>query len=381
MILAIEQYKKVLTIYPKFGMVTGNYGMTLQYYADLMFDQTHKTLLHEAAILMLNNAINATDLGTYDEAKQNFKKYLELYAEDSIARALTTSIPLNEPKYDDKEELKYRNWVLDKSLFLNPLGDLPYQHIAFATDILQLPDILVKLGSKPVFHGLLNQLKQEFIFARYQYYCGLQDSEKTHFADKDTFLLQFEDYPQYSIRIEQIKSAFKTLYSLLDKIAFFINAYFDLGIKDQDVSFFNIWKSEKPGRGGYKFKTTLRPDDNYGIGALYWIGKDFHESFLDSPNPQARRIKDIRNALEHRYSKIYWDSFDGRASGEVDDLAIYISEGELIDETMRLLRLIREAIISLVIAVRIEEDNRKTEAGDQPVVGITLLPFDDEWKR
>ena len=75
---------------------------------------------------------------------------------------------------------------------------------------------------------------------------------------KDTYLLQFADYPQYSIRIEQLKCSFKTLYSLLDKVAFFINV--------------------------------LAPNSNIAISSLYWISKDFYKPSNVSPNPLAQRI-------------------------------------------------------------------------------------------
>lgn len=65
--------------------------------------------------------------------------------------------------------------------------------------------------------------------------------QSIHFADKGTHLINFADYPQYGIRIEQIKSAFKILYELFDKIAYFLNSYFDLGIHERDVSFNHVW--------------------------------------------------------------------------------------------------------------------------------------------
>ena len=37
---------------------------------------------------------------------------------------------------------------------------------------------------------------------------------------------------------------------------------------------------------------------------MYWISRDFFDKFEDSPNPELKRIKDIRDALEHKYVKI-----------------------------------------------------------------------------
>ncbi len=155
--------------------------------------------------------------------------------------------PLNIPQYtyNNQDEYQYRKWALDNALFLNPLNDLPVSEFCFAADVIQLPNIIAKVGEKPIFHGMFNQFKQEYVFARYQYYYSQQITDEVHFADKDTCLINFADYPQYSIRIEMIKSTFKILYSMLDKIAFFINSYFKLGIRERDVSFHSIWKKRK----------------------------------------------------------------------------------------------------------------------------------------
>nr|WP_256377094.1 LA2681 family HEPN domain-containing protein [Neglectibacter sp. X4] len=105
--------------------------------------------------------------------------------------------------------------------------------------------MIVSINAKPVFHGMFNQIKQEYVYARYECYCSLQTLEQPHFADKETHLINFADYPQYGIRIEQMKSAFKTLYGLFDKIAFFLNSYFDLGIHERDINFSHIWLRAK----------------------------------------------------------------------------------------------------------------------------------------
>ena len=376
---AIEQYKKVLAINPNFGMASGNLGVAYQHYGMLVSDPWHRDLLHNCAYTLLSKAIASEDKYIYEKARERFRLLRGNYDFEYVEKVLSVDPAFSQFEYDDADELEYRKWALRNGLFLNPLNDLPYSEIAFAADVLQLPSMTVKIDAKPIFHGMFNQLKQEYVFARYQYYLGIQATDKPHFADKDTYLLQFPDYPLYSIRIEQLKSSFRILFSLLDKAAFFINAYYDLGIKERDVSFSAIWKSEKP--KNYKYKNVLDPTANFALASLYWISKDFYEAFVDSPNPQAKRVSDIRHALEHRYSKVYWDIFPERANGEIDDLAIYISEEELIEETFRLLKLIREVIICLALAVGIEERKRNASASPNTVVPqISFLNYDDEWK-
>ena len=379
-IAAIEQYKKVLDINPNFGMSLGNIGEAYQYYGALVFDPAHRDYLHNCAYDMLSKAIESNDPNIYSEAKEYFKHCIEQYDLEYVEKVL--AIPLDIPQYDypDSDELKYREWALHSNLFLNPLNDLPYYEFCFAADVLHLPNMIVNIDAKPIFHGMFNQIKQEYIFARYQYYCGIQIPEEPHYADKDTYLLHFADYPQYSIRIEQLKCSFKILYSLLDKVAFFINSYFELGISERDVSFFSIWKTEKKGKTSYKYKNVLDPNSNFAISSLYWISKDFYKPSNVSPNPLAQRISKVRNALEHKYVKVYWNIIPDKANGEIDDLALYVSEEELKEETFWLLKLIREIIICLSLAVNIEENKKRKASKDKIIPTLDFLNYDDEWK-
>ena len=65
--------------------------------------------------------------------------------------------------YESGKEEKYRRWSLENGLFLNTLNDLPVLKMCFAADVLQLPDMIVSIDAKPVFHGMFNQIKQEYI--------------------------------------------------------------------------------------------------------------------------------------------------------------------------------------------------------------------------
>lgn len=220
----------------------------------LVSDSAHRDYFNNFDYHLLNQSIKSDDPNIHKEAKKYFNRTIGGYDKEYIEYVL--SVPLDIPQYSycNQDELQYRQWALENDLFLNPLNDLPIFEFCFAADVLQLPDMITRIDDKPIFHGIFNQFKQEYIFARYQYYCSLQEPEVVHFADKDTHLLNFADYPQYSIRIEMLKSAFKTLYSLLDKVAYFMNSYFKLGIKERDVSFHSIWNSEKRGKSGYKYE-------------------------------------------------------------------------------------------------------------------------------
>ena len=96
----------------------------------------------------------------------------------------------------------------------------------------------------PAIFGFFNQMKQEFASARYLYYEGIH-AEGTHFSDTDVLLYNTLDYPAYGLATEKIRLAYRAAYSLFDKIAYFINDHFALGIKPERVSFGSLWLRRK----------------------------------------------------------------------------------------------------------------------------------------
>lgn len=86
----------------------------------------------------------------------------------------------------------------------------------------------------------------------------------------------------------------------------------------------SFWKdSAGCGKHKYQYKNTLDPTQNFALSSLYWICKDFFESFKDFPNPELKRIKVINNFLEHKYVKIYDALFEDTVEEYGDGLAIY----------------------------------------------------------
>src|SRR5262249_50897784 len=120
------------------------------------------------------------------------------------------------------EERRYRIWCLRNRLFINPLNDLSALPIA-ACDILTLPSLTTPVGHglMPSIIGFFNQMKQEFVSARYLYYEGVK-ATKPHFSDRDVLLYNTLDYPVYSLAAEKIRLASRAAYSIFDKISFFL---------------------------------------------------------------------------------------------------------------------------------------------------------------
>jgi len=368
-IAAIEQYHQALAVCPISAMPSGNLGMAYMNYAMLLSnnDGYLRDCLNHFAYIFLDLAIESKDPNLFEEARNTFKSALSLFSLEYLD-FLKKDIILPELPRLTKAEKRYREWCVENSLFLNPLSDIPYKALEFAFDGLLLPPILTPVESGvPIVIGMYNQLKQEYVSARYAFYESLDFRSRPHFSDKRTSIAETLEYAQFSLRIEKLKSAYKTLFGILDKIAFFLNEYFELGIKDRDVNFKTIWQSEIIGKNGYKFKNTLNYSGNFALRGLYWIQQEFEKTTGRFASQQYVRLKKIRNSLEHRYTIV---TMFTKNPDEIpkNKTATYISETELYNLTFDLLKIFREAIIYLTLSVTINEAERvKTSSFDKAI--------------
>lgn len=310
-ISAIRYYRKALEIRHDFNMAVGNIGVALLHYSMIVHDPGHRNYLNHFAYRYLKIVLEDTNGEVDLKAKAHFQSVIDGYDTHYIKEFLEKPLHINKYTWDSNEETNYRNWCLRNHLFLNPLNDLPLEHSCFAADTLQLPGIVTPVGENdiPIYFGLFNQIKQEFIYARYLCYQGQLFSDEPHYADKETCLVDLYDYPQYSIRIEHEKAAFRLLYSLFDKVAFFANTYWKLGIKERDITFHSIWREESGHKHKYKH-AALDTTNNVSLLSIKWIYRDFNDRFGDSAHPELQKFNMLRNALKGlSYDK------DGIASG------------------------------------------------------------------
>lgn len=380
---AIELWNRALHIDPAFGMALGNRGYGLLHYARVLFDRGHAELFLKLAYKDFNQSLQST---LAHHAQQAFKDSIK-HIESIISREFLNS-DFNLENFSigrSKEERKYRKWVLLHNLFLNPLNDLGEYPIA-GRDILSLPNILKKMDELPSEIGIFNQMKQEFVSARYLFFHGLQLTEhgKVHYSDKGVFLVNTLDYPVYALAVEKIKIAFRISYSLFDKIAFFLNYYLNLNITERNIYFRTLWYKEQNKQKGFRDEFSDRP--NWPLRGLFWVSKDLFEkdeNFNDCIEPDAKDLNDLRNYLEHKYLKVYSDDFKLTNSvfdSARDKLAYFISRSELKSKTLRLLKLVRASILYLSFAVHIEEI-KKAKAPERTVfVNMFLDNWEDRWK-
>ena len=393
---AVEYWDRALRSVPGFPMARGNRGYGLYQYASHVHDGAHKALLMKAAHADLRKALSAQK-----------RRYLQGNAEDVFAWARTKiegsftdeylSADFDLDDYgvgDSEEEVAYRRWCLARRLFLNPLNDLGPRAGA-AADVMLLPPIVTHFGRGPTdvaLLGLYNQMKQEYVSARYLYYEGTT-SRSVHFSDKDVKLYNTLDYPAYSLSVEKTKAAFRIAYSITDRIAFFLKHYLNLSVDEGKVSFKNVWYRDGARKKG--LDPGIERARNWPLRGLFWLGKDLREDEPDLQNalePDARDLKVFRDALEHRYLKLsleLWSGARDRAGErrhEVleqmdDNLALLRNRSDFERKALRMLQTARVALVYLCLAVHAEEGRREREREpDHRVLSVEAHFLEDEWK-
>ena len=379
---ALEPRSEALVIEPRFWMARGNLGTGLARYARHMHSSYHAAALFLCADRELTRAITDAQLHPhfgYPEALASFEREKTWIGERVNLADLSEYLQPDDDVELGKSlaERSYRSWCLSNHLFLNPIND-GMACAAAADDSLPLPDLVAKLGDPPSLQGFFNQLKQEYVSARWSYYSGTHPS-RPHFSDRDVTLFNTLDSPAYGLAVEQVRTSYRIAYSLLDKVAFFLNEYLSLKIPIGQVSFGRVWRDRSGPKGvlDKRFATSK----NHTLRGLYWLSKDILDpDFKDSTAPDAQALSDIRNHLEHRYLKIHeiFAITPGMQRPDptdkfVDTMAYSVGRRDFEAKTLRLLKLVRAALFHLTLAMSFEEQRRwRARRSKRSIFGQTL---------
>lgn len=233
-------------------------------------------------------------------------------------------------EFDEFSSLnEYRKFVLNNSLSLN-------EHSLYCKcndskfDNLKIGHLLgsVHLHRKnaiDLLDGYVNRILSEYSYSRFLYFNHISGISTSPNDIEFSSLTINKDELGYAI--EQIRSSYRLIYSVLDKIMNGILVLYDLERKSEDYfeSFF------------YQKKSELEDKKNIHLSALFSMALE-----LDHGNGAFKHFKKIRNQMEHDFLPI---------NNEEEDS---ISLKELEKFTFELLKLTRSAIFSFVFLLRTE---------------------------
>ena len=348
---AIELRDRVLKIIPRFGMALGTRAESLLAYGRVLQKTKDGLPFLRAAIRGFEDATSEQafyESSGYEPVKKKWRA-----KRDNLVEWVNRHVPATDAPLGGSGEptlTSYREWCLEQRLYLSPLNDLgPVDESA--SDRLHLPALAPHSARSEMLMGYLDAMQQELVSARWSYY---EAKSLAHPHDSDVSLRIHDtgDAPVFGLRIERVKMAFRAAYSVLDKVAYFLNAYFNVGISASAVSFRSLWfeKDRKT------IRKTLAGSKNWPLRGLYWLARDFIEpGFMDVTEPDAAALADIRNYIEHKYLRVVRDDLISPETMAVDSLIYVVGQISFEARTLRLLKLARAALVYLVLAVHDEE--------------------------
>ena len=321
----------------------------------MLYDKGHEIQLLAAARSLFNAALHEDALWESDDRDSfapNLTKKRDRIQAYLVKSGYDEDFDLNQwPLGSTEEERAYRLWCLRERLFLNPLNEGYVESVA-ATDVLHLPSHSYKIEDTPRFPALYNLLKQEYVSARYRLYHATHQCDP-EFLMSDVLMLDSGEEQALGHYTEDLKSAFRSGYSIFDKIGLFLNDYFQVGLEARHVTFRRVW-SEKS-KGGSQVRPAFAGRDNWLLRGLYFLSKDlFDEDFEEVAEPDAAELAVLRNRAEHRFLSLHVGEV-----GVSNDTNRMITMGDFQAKTLRVLKMAREALIYLSLAMHREEALRE----------------------
>lgn len=367
---AISAWDKALKIEPGFVMAAANRAHGLVNYSAALYDPGHQCIFISEAANGYRVALSTDAVWDNNYPKSVVATFQAKLAEVETYLAKQCDLSGFDPHQfclgESDEEKAFSKWRLDQRLFLNPLNDLGAWPIA-AQDVFHLPEHTYKLKEEVRFPRYYDLIKQEYVAACVLLHEGL-DVDQIHHADRTLLTFDHADYSVSSVQIEKQKAAFRLAYSILDKCSGFINDYYQIGHDPSSLnaSFRKVWFK----RGKEALNESL-PQQNWRLRGLYALSLDlFDEDMKEVASPLAMPANNLRNAVEHRFLSVYEYGVPEQAPA----LNEVVTIGDLEKLSLHMLRLAREAIIGLSLAMRHQEINLKPGKEDGLLMQILAIP-------
>ncbi len=361
---ALYAYEQALKLDPKFAMAVGNKAITSRRFAIVTGE--YFGVMQVEAYQAIGSIIDDPELVAVGgmEAKNYLKMELDRI-ESMVKDKKVLKQKMPHEKYDssnlDPFEKFYLEFCIKNDLFLNF-----HIHDKSCESAISDPifiSTITEIKDNDTFYNLaryINQIKEDYAVARLSLVQSQYRQKVFDRISKRTTYIYPLDYSQSHIYYGLLKSAFKDAFSILDKIAVFLNMYLSLGLDETKISFDSdqnsknsIWLETKLKGQPPEVRERFLDTENTSLYALYDIYKDFR-------NGHYKDIKEIRNALTHRQLTIF---MSGIIQIPKNTNFFSIESDDMLEKTLEVMRLTKAAIIYLINAVTIEESKKRKDSG------------------
>ena len=360
LISANAEWSKVLLTTPRLAKPLASRAQALTYYAELIYDPNHRLVLLASARTLFEKALAKDALwesGDRDHVAPRLMEKRKQIDDFLTNNHYDEEYDLNQwPLGRTEEECTYRRWCLQERLFLNPLNEAITDSAA-AQDVLHLPNHTYDIRESPRFPLYYNLMKQEYVSARYRLYRATHECD-ADFIMRDVLMLDCGEGQVLGHYTEELRSSYRSSYAVFDKIGLFLNDYLNLGIEPRKVAFRTLWY-ENPNSRNKKIRRVLQDRKNLPLRGLYYLSKDlFDERFEDVAEPHASHLARLRQQVEHRFI-----SFLHYGEKESTETHQFILTDDFRDRALHLLKMAREALIYVSLAMHVEENSQNGSSG------------------
>ncbi len=347
---SLDYYQKALNLNSNHAMALGNKGMALCNYAKVAGEHQRTFLLESYSLLS-----KALDLIEHPKAAESFLIYFE-WIKGEFSNKKDLENPPKFPGYKIEAKSEFEEYLikfcLENKLYLN-ICNFCQKCDACIGDTIRIMQMRIPItelqddSQKDPFMRLssyLNQIKQDYVTARFLLVLSRSEKLNLNFIDKRVKIVNTLDYNMYNVYIQLLKFAFKNFYDVLDKIAYFMNDYLKLGLREKQIDFRKVWYVKGNVKKGI-IHENIKNSHNLSLNALFKLHQDLEKSHS--------KLKDIRNAITHRFIEI--KMFDSFCESEDNE---FMTEEKLVDHTLELAKMVRNAIIYLIYFVNLEEHKK-----------------------
>ena len=350
---ALQAYEDALSIEPTFPMALGNKALALQNFADI--SGHYRPQMYIKAYQLLGQALNdARLLETGGKKarvafKEGFERIENLVANKELLNQDLTHLPFPTDQMSDFEKF-YVEFSSLRKLFMN------FHLHEDGCEATIVDSIMPRLsGPEDAVNELseiVNQIKEDFATSRMLLAQSQYQRNDFSRIGKKTYYTKVGNC-RFDIYSGLMKASFKEAYDILDKIAVFINKYYNLGLIDKSVDFLAtgrtrcIWRNADG-----NIRENVKNSNNICLYALYDI-------YLDMRSDYGSRFSEIRNALVHRKLTIVAPNALPTRSNDTERIAY----DDLFHLTVELLRSVKSAIIYVINLITLEEWKKGSSKG------------------
>jgi len=252
----LESLDELEPVKLEIGMALGNYASKLYTLAFCTLDKSERKEMLIDALSHYKLVVEKADEGFNEESL--YERALDHFREStiSIERLLEgeyAEIKMHQD-FSDSEfadeynkligKNEYRAWCKNNRLALSFRNLVNEQS---DTDDIHLPNLGMGYYTDEnllTYYSWFNTVKQEFNIARYMLY-QVENSRdfrnEPHVSQQDILLINTLDYPAVGYNTELLKMAFKTAYSVLDKIGLICRSFMGLPCNEPHKIQFTKW--------------------------------------------------------------------------------------------------------------------------------------------